>query len=482
MRRETESLESLDSFPYRHRVFEVMSAPIAMMPRTADLVEASRVMAEKGISSIIVTDMDAPVGILTERDVLRVVARSGSIGLHMPLSAIMSSPVITVNEEALVFVAMGRMEHLNLRHLLVTDRHHNPVGVITSRGLLKLRVGSGLALGDEIGSAPSPEELKAARSLLPSLSEKLMAEDVGATDIAGIVTSALCDTTARAAELSEASMIEDGWGAAPTKYCVLVLGSGGRGESLFSADQDNAIVHLGTDQDTAWFAELGRRLCALLAEAGVPLCKGGVMASNETWCRSYDAWRKAIDRWVSEANGDDILNVDIFIDFKAVHGSLDLADGLRDHLLTKGARSSQFLHILAASSADMKVPLGLFGQFVTQEGRIDVKLHGMMPLVGAVRVLALKHKVAATATSERLAGLAEGGHLPAGEAKSLAALHHFLLGLMVRQQLACIKAGTAPSNKIDPSTLTNDERKLLKAGFKQVKALTWVLENALSSV
>jgi CBS domain-containing protein len=482
MRRETRSLEGIDSFPYRHRVSEVMSAPVATMPTTAGLVDASRVMAEKGISSIIVTAMDKPVGIVTERDVLRAVANSGSIGLHMPLSSVMSSPLMTVNEDALVFVAMGRMDRMKLRHLLVVDRQERPAGMITARGLLKLRAGSSLALGDEIASASTPAALHQARAKLPNLARGLMAEGIGATGIANIVTSVLCDTTARAAEIVEQAMIEAGWGAAPAPYCILVLGSGGRGESLFSADQDNAIVHSGTEQDKPWFAEFGRRLSELLHQAGVPLCKGGVMASNDPWRRSYDAWHAEIDRWVSKANGEDILNVDIFIDFAAVHGALDLADGLREHLLAKGGKSPPFLHILAASTADMKVPLGLFGQFTTQEGRVDIKLHGMMPLVGAVRVLALKHKIGATATGERLMKLAEGGHMPEGEAKSLADLHDFLLSLMIRQQLENLQAGLSPSNKIDPRTLAAGEKARLKAGFKQIHALGWVLQNALSSM
>jgi CBS domain-containing protein len=482
MKRETSSLEAIDSFPYRHRVSEVMNAPVAMMPLNSGLIEASRAMAERGISSMVVTSMDKPVGIVTERDVLRAVAQSGSLGLHMPLASVMSSPLITVSEDALVFVAMGRMERMKLRHLLVVDRQERPVGMVTSRGLLKLRAGSALALGDEIGAAPAPAALHDARARLPQLARGLMSEGIGATGIANILSRVLCDTTARAAELVEASMEESGWGAPPAPYCLLVLGSGGRGESLFSADQDNAVVHRGDERDAPWFAEFGSRLAALLNQAGVPLCKGGVMASNDPWRRSYSEWQAEIDRWISKANGEDILNVDIFIDFAAVHGALDLAEGLRTHLLSKGGRSAPFLHILAASTADMKVPLGLFGQFKTHERRIDVKLHGMMPLVGAVRVLALKHGVGETSTGKRLIKLAEGGHMPEAEAKSLADLHDFLLGLMIRQQLENLEAGLAPSNKIDPSALSGGEKARLKSGFKQIHALGWVLQHALSSL
>ena len=49
--------------------------------------------------------------------------------------------------------------------------------------------------------------------------------------------------TARACELAEAEMAEAGLGEAPAPYALLVLGSGGRGESLLAMDQDNALIY-----------------------------------------------------------------------------------------------------------------------------------------------------------------------------------------------------------------------------------------------
>src|SRR5690606_32195369 len=126
-------------------------------------------------------------------------------------------------------------------------------------------------------------------------------------------------------------MVRDGHGPAPAPWCYLVLGSGGRGESLLAADQDNAIVHDGRAEDDAWFAELGRRASETLDEAGIPYCRGGVMAMNEAWRRSLADWRRQIDRWVAKAEGESLLNVDIFYDFQPVYGDRALAEALRTH-------------------------------------------------------------------------------------------------------------------------------------------------------
>ncbi len=483
MKLDTSSLERIDSFPYRHKVAEVMSAPVVSVPRQSTLIEAARLMAGKGISSILVGDADGhALGIVTERDVLRAVAQTGSIGMHQPISAVMSAPVATVREEALVFVALGRMDRLKIRHLVAIDRQGQPVGMVSARSLLKLRAGSALALGDEIASAPDAQALALAHDKVPMLAQALQDEGVEATGIANVVSTVLRDITARAAELAEQAMAEDGWGGPPVPGCLLILGSGGRGESLFGADQDNAIVYDGGPEADPWYAEISRRICETLDRAGVPKCKGGVMCANAQWRRSLDGWKAEIDRWMRQAKGEDVLNIDIFVDFKPVYGTQSLADPLRQHLLERAGRSGPFLHLLASSAAEMRPPLGLFGRIRTSEGRFDIKMSGLMLLVGAVRVLAVKHSIEAQSTRERLAALSKGGHMSEDEAAALSRLHDFMIGLQIRQQLADLKNGLAISNRVDPKIMSRAERSYLKDGFKRLNALAWVMQNALSTV
>ena len=72
---------------------------------------------------------------------------------------------------------------------------------------------------------------------------------------------------------------------------LLILGSGGRGESLLAPDQDNAIVHDGRPEHDPWFLDIATRISDLLDAAGIPYCKGKVMATNPDWRRSLDGWR-----------------------------------------------------------------------------------------------------------------------------------------------------------------------------------------------
>lgn len=476
------SLERLDSFPYRHRVHEVMGSPVATASSDTGIADACRHMAEAGISSLVVADpAGRPAGIVTERDVLRAVAAHQGNAVTLPLSQVMSSPVATVRDDALLYVAMGRMDRLKLRHLVAVDAQGRATGMVTVRGLLHVRAGSALALGDEIALADKPEQMAAAKDRLPLLARGLLAEGVDGASVAAVTSSVLRDMTARCAELAERSLAEDGWGPAPAPWCVLLLGSGGRRESLFGADQDNAVLHSGSDSADAWFAEVGRRMNRMLDVAGVPLCKGGVMAQTPQWRRSLGAWRTEIARWMKEADGEELLNISIFCDFRPVHGDIALAETLRGDLTAAAAASPRFLHAMAGTVSSMGSALGVLGQFKTREGRLDLKLTGLLPLVSTVRLLALKHKVAATGTGDRLRALAAGGHMPAHEAQKFIDGLDLMLRVLAWQQVADLADGLSLSNRIDPKRLPEADRHRLKEAFKSLGALHWVLTNALST-
>lgn len=476
------SLEKIESFPYRHRVSEVMASPLATASPDTPVAEASRRMADAGISSLVAVDAAGrPAGIVTERDILRAVADHRPEIFDLPLAAIMSRPVATVRHDALVYIAMGRMDRLRLRHLVAVDEEGRAVGMVTVRGLLHLRAGAALAIGDEITAAADGGAMRAAKAMLPRLAASLLEEGVDGLGVAAVTSSALRDMTMRAAELAETGMAGE-WGPPPVPWCVLLLGSGGRRESLFGPDQDNAIIHDGDAAHDAWFAEAGRRINETLDRAGVPLCQGGVMARNSAWRRGIADWKGEIERWMREADGPELLNVDIFLDFRPVYGERSLAKRVRDHLTEAAAASSRFLLAMAQSGAELKTPLGVLGQFKTREGRINIKLSGTMPLVNTVRLLAVKHRITATGTAERLGALAAGGHMSRHEAAGLVAGLELMLRALIRQQIADLEAGRSPSNDIDPKRLPPPERDRLKATFRAIDSLNWVLRNALSTV
>jgi CBS domain-containing protein len=470
---ETASFASLDSFPFRHRVRDVMASPLVVAHADTLLGDAARLMAARKISSIAVR-LDAALGIFTEGDAIRALAANAD-ARREAISRFMSAPAQTVFDDDFVYVAIGRMQRLGVRHLPVIARATGePVGMVSARSLLKLRSGGGLKLGDGIAVAATPADLRAVHDELAVLAGELRADGIEARDIAGIESALIRDMTARAAALAERAMAADGLGPAPGAWCVLVLGSGGRGESLLAADQDNAIVYEDGAPD-AWYAEAGRRIADTLDAAGIPYCKGGVMAREPAWRGALGAWRDRVAGWVASPEGENLLSVDIFFDFAPVFGDMRLGQMLRAHALAEAQGSRAFLRLLAAEVENLSAPLGPFGRFRIEQGRTDLKKGGLLAIVGGTRALALRHGIAETGTAQRLRALMAAGQVNATDAEALIAAQAVIQRCVLDQQIADITRGLSPSSRIEVDRLKPPERAQLKKALRQAAEIGLIL-------
>lgn len=479
------TLARMDSYPYRHRVREVMSAPPLVVGEACSLREVMQIMANRRVSSVFVGDGDnsANWGILTERDVLRAIAREDSAALDKPASEIASRPLASVPAEAFVYRAIGRMSRLNLRHLAVMGENGTVIGAISSRDLLRLRATLAIALGDDIDQAQDVATLGRAWAKLAAMAQALVDEGIVAREIAAIIAREIGALTRRAAELAEKSMQAEGKGTPPRPYAVLVLGSAGRGESLLSMDQDNAIVYAGDDDAAVdeWFAEVGRRFTQILHEVGVPLCKGGVMASNTAFRASMSGWEARIAQWIERANPKDLLNVDIFFDLRAVHGAGNLGTELASFAIGRAKGNGPFLKMLVEMHGEQEGPLTLFGGFRLEENRLDLKRHALGKIVATARVMALAVGNPARSTADRLREVRSLGKGGDADLAQLDMAHQRVLDFILRAQIADIQAGRQPTTRVPLELLTAAEKSALKSDFGMLASLDTLVRDWMTS-
>ena len=484
------SLRAVDPYAYRHRIADIMSSPPIVMASANTLREAIAIMSERRISSIFVADhlrQDAAIGdygIVTERDVMRRIARYGAAALDHRTGDIATRPLASIREGAFVYRAIGRMSRLKIRHLAVRTEEGHLAGMVSARDLLKLRASAAVNLDDAIEDAKTAGQLAAAWAMLPAVAEALIDEEIDARQIAGVVSEELRAMTRRAAAIAEAAMIGDGLGPPPCPHTVLVLGSGGRSESLLAADQDNAIIFAegepGGPEDR-WFAELGARMAALLDQAGIPLCKGGVMAKNPQWRGSLSTWRERVRDWVSRSRPEDLLNVDIFYDLKSVSGDVALANELLDFAYTEGHRATAFAKLLGEQLDALGTPFTFLGNLQAEDGRIDLKKFGLFPTVAGARTLAIRHDVRGRSTRERLDGLIARGVGAEADLRALIDAHGLLLRLMLAQQSRDLHSGLPVSNKVDLSRLSREDTAALKAALKRIQSVPAMVRDLMFS-
>ncbi|WP_374653926.1 DUF294 nucleotidyltransferase-like domain-containing protein [Dongia sp.] len=470
--------KTYDTYVYRHMIGDVMSAPPVVIAKETKLSDAMAAMMEKAISSVLVADRPEPgqpisaYGILTERDVLRHIAKGGADALTHPVATIASAPVTAIREGTFVYRAIPRMRRQRYRHLAVINDSGELTGIVSARDLLKLRTDPAIMLNDEIEEAGSASDMAFAWSNLATVVQSLTREGLDAHIITRIVSEELRAATERAAGLAEESMRADGFADPPCAYAIMVLGSGGRGESLLKPDQDNAVIFEHGDaggREDKWFAELGTRMASILDTAGIPLCDGGVMARNPSWRGSLATWRARVDAWIASGNPQNLLNVDIFFDGYPVHGRRQLATDLFTYAYAMGSRSPIFTKLLGAKLEQIANPFGFFGRINTENGKIDLKLHALFPVVAAARTLAIRHNILAHSTKDRLSRLAA---LERGDAALLLGLlddHAFCQSLLLAQQSRAMLGGEKLSNAIDIAKLSAREAARLKEALKRIQ-------------
>lgn len=260
-------------------------------------------------------------------------------------------------------------------------------------------------------------------------------------------------------------------GPPPRPWCFLAVGSQGRREQTFATDQDNALVYAdGDDSDgaPAWFRAFAAAINRTYADAGYPLCHGEAMARNPKWNQSLAAWQETFTTWIHHPHPQDLIDVNIFFDFRCVAGTGTLADALRTHLHATARGRDVFFLQLAEATLAFKPPLGLFGGLrLAQDGngrRFDSK-SAILPLSNFARLYALAHGIDATGTVERCDALGELGVFTPETCRRIRDALAFLLAARLAHQAAAIRAGRSPDNLLEPGALSDWDAAILKKIF-----------------
>ncbi len=483
-------VSSIDQLAYRHTVGEVMASPVAIVSSKTTLREAMNLMVSRAISSVFVADEASPgqridaYGILTERDLMRKISALGADAFTLEAGTVASRPLQTIRENAFVYRAVGRMARLKYRHLAVRNEEGVLTGIVSARDLLKVRAGPAMVLDDGIEAAADARELGTAWAMLPTAVNALFAGESDARTVCRIVSEEIRSMTRRAAVLAQADMRKDGLGEPPCPFSVLVLGSGGRGESMLVPDQDNAIVFAQGEPDGVedkWFAELATRFSTILDRAGIPLCKGGVMARNPQWRGSLTTWKERVTDWIGQSSPQDLLNVDIFYDLMPVHGDLSLGHELFTYAYEAGSQNTGFAKLLGESAFSVPNPVTMFGGFRAEGNRLDLKRYILFPVSSAARTVAIRHNLQLRSTRERLEAARDMGMGSERDFNALADAHRLGLQLVLSQQAQAVEDGLKPDNDIDLAALDRAQKSELKEAFGKIQIIPEMLRDLMFS-
>lgn len=103
------------------RIIDEKGRDVVTMVGTASLADVVATLATKRIGAVVIVGGSDIHGILSERDVVRALAKHGGDALGRPASEFMTSKVVTCRPEEPVHEVMQKMTSGRFRHLPVVD-------------------------------------------------------------------------------------------------------------------------------------------------------------------------------------------------------------------------------------------------------------------------------------------------------------------------------------------------------------------------
>ena len=121
--------------PVTLRVKDVIEGKVVTIEATRPVADAVKEMASNEVWSLVVTKNGLPVGVVTERDIIRRCYAKAMLPERATVESVMSSPLITIEPEASLGEAMLVMEEKKVRRLFVVEKG-KITGRITQTGAL----------------------------------------------------------------------------------------------------------------------------------------------------------------------------------------------------------------------------------------------------------------------------------------------------------------------------------------------------------
>ncbi|OCL89848.1 putative nucleotidyltransferase substrate binding domain-containing protein [Arcobacter porcinus] len=440
------------------------------------IFEAATIIKEEKIPTLLLKDEDGELYIVTDSDFRQKVILN-RMDYDDLVVKIASKGLIYINEDDFLFDAQLQMAKYGLKRVVVENDKKEIVGILDQISLSSFFATNTFAVSNQIINANTLEELKEASYNFIKIIKSLNAKGVKIEFISKLINQLNKKLLDKLYKLLAPKELLG-------KSCLLVMGSEGRAEQILRTDQDNALIVSNdctiSEEDLRAFTH---NFTETLVDFGFPRCEGNIMVSNPYWCRKSDDFKDLIFSWINEPSGDNFMNIAIFYDALCVSGDINMIKDLKEYMFKISSHSQSFYTNFAKIISSFDVPLGFFDGFIfnskdeKHKKEIDIKRGGIFILVQGVRSLSIQNRVLNTNTIKRIQALNKLNVFDDENAKELITAFNFLNNLRLKISLIKLDKNEKIDNFVNPNTLNNMEKDLLKDSFKIVNKLKKRLEH-----
>ncbi len=477
------------NLPFFNQPISAMFRPnIIICMDDTSIKDVSKKMVTAKSSAILVKAENKQIsGLVTDADLKTRVLAKG-LSPDTPVREIMSHPLVTIPADSQVFEVFLKMTAKDKRHLAVTSKTRDIIGILTQKNLISAQADATYLLIKTIHSAQNIEQLEGIHSRLSSLLLDPIKNGTNPEYITRLITAfseAILD------KVIQFTINEIG--PAPCRFVFMIMGSEGRDEQTLISDQDNALIFDDID-DVAearkimdYFRKFANLTCDQLNTAGYAYCTGNNMAKNPKWCQPISVWKSYFTDWIKSIDPEKILYSSIFFDFRGAWGDFSLTEELTVFLRDSIQKWPVILRCLTENALLFKPPLTFFGKFIVEEkgghqGSFDIK-KALMPIIDFARIYSLKEGIDSTNTLSRLFRLYTKSKIDNKQYLNLIRAYTYLMRLRFLRQITTIMdENQEPDNYINPANLSALDQVMLKEIFKIIERLQQKIKIEFSGI
>jgi len=434
----------------------------------------SKMTLSKTDSAFVIADSGEVLGIITDKD-LRERAFSKVEDFEKKVFEIMTSPVISINQNNMLFEALLMFKNHEVNHLMIKDSSGQCLGTINKQslsGILSSFPSMINLIIDNSHSIPSLLEFKNKyiQSLLPVIENNIHPNIV--FNSLSVMSDSL---TSKIIELVIKEI-----GEPPVEFCFLSLGSDARNEQTFSTDQDNALIFKDVPKESLestykYFNIFSKKVCTYLNDVGYDFCKGNVMAMNNEWCQPLSVWKSYFNKWINKGNAKDLLDINIFFDIRAVYGNKEYEEILKNHIFELTLSNPAYLYHLTQNTLMLKPQVGFWGNILLETAgappeTVNIK-ETIMPIVNFARIYALKNQLITASTSQRLLILSENNVLRDATYTNIIQALDQLNMMRLKHQAFLLRSNLKPDNLINTKNLSELDKTIIKKVISNINSM-----------
>ncbi len=119
-------------------VFEIMTENVTTCSPDTTLKEVVKILSSNRISSLVITENDEPTGIITERDMVAILADmlNDVVWDNLSIDHFMTSPTYTMRSEVALHEAVEFSKDKNIRHLPIINENNKLIGLLTQTDMI----------------------------------------------------------------------------------------------------------------------------------------------------------------------------------------------------------------------------------------------------------------------------------------------------------------------------------------------------------